>query len=107
MPCLAWTGPAPGRTLIDRLRTAGLTIDRDDREGLPLVVATATSERIPAPAVERGRWIWLSAKPIAAARAADAVLRGAYEAISLAVPDGGDVLVARLLELAAPEPAIP
>jgi len=46
---------------LSRLRAAGMSIERDAAEDLPLVVATAAAARVPAPHAERGRWLWISA----------------------------------------------
>lgn len=73
---IGWTGPGPSRALVERLKASEIAIDREERSGLPLVVATAASTRVPAARAERGRWIWLSATSVAPARATDAVLRG-------------------------------
>src|SRR5262245_16707632 len=109
MAAIAWTGPPPSRDVLARLKSAGLTIDRDDTDGLPLVVSTASAERVPAPHLPRGRWIWLSARLVPEARACDAVLRGAYEVLSPAATgvDVAALLVTRLQEMLTPEPATP
>src|SRR5262249_9680249 len=101
MDAIAWIGRSPSREVLARLKSAGLTIDRDDTEGLPLVVSTGTAERVPAPRLPRGRWIWLSAKLVPEARAFDAVLRGAYDVLSPAVAgvDVAALLVTRLQEM--------
>jgi DNA-binding NtrC family response regulator len=74
---------------------------------LPLVVATATAAKVPAPRAERGRWLWLSGQAVPEARASDAVRRGAYDVIALSSPDAADTLVARLEEMLTPEPPLP
>jgi DNA-binding NtrC family response regulator len=107
MRSIGWMGPPPPRTLAERLRTSEIGIDRDEPGGLPLVVATATSGRVPAPRAARGRWIWVTGKPVAPARAMDAVLRGAYDVIALSARDANNVIVARLEELLTPEPPPP
>src|SRR6185503_17014888 len=107
MRCIGWTGPAPSRALIDRLRASDIAIDREERSGLPLVVASAASARVPAPRAERGRWIWVSATAVAPARVTDAVLRGAYDVVALSARGAHDTIVARLDELLTPEPPPP
>ena len=77
MSSVAWVGPPPSRALAERLRTREIHIDREEREGLPLVVSTATAAKLPSPHAERGRWIWVSGQVVPAGRASDAVLRGA------------------------------
>jgi len=66
---IAWSGPGPSRALADHLRSHEIAVDREDRTGLPLVVATADAQRVPAPRAIRGRWIWVSSKTVAPARA--------------------------------------
>src|ERR1051326_4540790 len=107
MKYIGWGGPSPSRQLADRLRGHEIQIDRDDREGLPLVVFTATAAKVPTPRSERGRWLWLSGTPVPGGRASDAVLRGAYDVITLTTRDAIDTLVARLEELLTPEPPLP
>jgi DNA-binding NtrC family response regulator len=107
MRYVGWTGPPPSRALAERLRTNGIGIDREERGGLPLVVVTSTAGRVPAPRAARGRWIWVSGIAVAPARAMDAVLRGAYDVVSLSAGDASDVIVARLDELLTPEPPPP
>src|SRR5262249_51695369 len=102
MRSIAWVGKRPASSVAQRLSAAGIQIDREDPEDLPLVVATATSAKIPAPGVERGRWLWISAAPVPAARAADAVLRGAYDVVALDSADAADTIVSRLEEMLAP-----
>ena len=107
MRFIGWTGPPPSRALVERLKAAAIAVDREERTGLPLVAATATPTRVPAPRVERGRWIWVSAAAVSAARTTDAVLRGAYDVVALSARDAHETLVARLEELLTPEPAPP
>jgi DNA-binding NtrC family response regulator len=107
MPCIGWIGVAPSRALAERLRALDVRVDRDDPDGLPLVVCTATAAKVPSPRAERGRWIWVSAQPVPPARALDAVLRGAYDVIALASPDAVDAVITRLDELLLPDPPLP
>src|SRR5262245_43446905 len=107
MRCVAWVGKRPASGVAQRLSAAGIQIDREDPEGLPLVVATATGAKVPAPGAERGRWLWVSAAPVPAARAADAVLRGAYDVVALGSHGAADTIVSRLEEMLAPEPVPP
>ncbi len=104
---IAWSGPGPSRALADHLASHEIAIDREDRTGLPLVVATADTQRVPAPRATRGRWIWLSSKAVAPARATDAVLRGAYDVVALSARDAHGTITARLEELLTPEPPTP
>jgi DNA-binding NtrC family response regulator len=82
-------------------------IEREDPEDLPLVVATAAGARVPTPHAERGRWLWISATAVPQARAADAVLRGAYDVVALTDRDAAATIVTRLDEMLAPEAAVP
>jgi len=107
MRCIAWTGMPPARPLADRLRALEIRVEHDDPDGLPLVVSTATAAKLPAPHAERGRWVWICGKAVPPARAMDAVLRGAYDVVSLDAPDATDTLVARLEELLTPDPPLP
>src|SRR5689334_5175313 len=104
MAAIAWIGPSPSPSLAARLKSAGIRVDRQDVDDLPLVVSTATADRVPTPHLPRGRWIWLSAKPVAEARAYDAVLRGAYDVLSPAASaDVADRLITRVQEMLTPE----
>jgi|KBSMisStandDraft_5_1062788.scaffolds.fasta_scaffold27495_2 DNA-binding NtrC family response regulator len=107
MHTVGWIGPPPSRALTERLRAREIHLDREEREGLPIVVATATAAKLPSPRAERGRWIWVSGQPVPAARASDAVLRGAYDVIALDAPDAIETIVARLEELLTPDPPLP
>jgi len=107
MKSIAWGGPGPSRALAERLRARDIHIDREDREGLPLIVATATAVKLPSIAAEPRRWLWVSGQPVPASRAADAVLRGAYDVIALTSRDALDAISDRLEELLTPEPPLP
>ena len=107
MPHLAWSGPPPGSRLAAALAAHGLAIDRDAPDGLPLVVSTASPGRVPHPRAERGRWLWLCARPVSPGRVTDAVLRGAYDVVWAGAPEAGATLVARIEELLVPEPRLP
>jgi DNA-binding NtrC family response regulator len=107
MRTIAWTGVRPPPAVSARLRAAGMSIERDAAEDLPLVVATAAAARVPAPHAERGRWLWISAVAVPPARATDAVLRGAYDVVALSDRDAATTIVTRLEEMLAAEPAVP
>jgi len=98
---------APPAAVAERLRERGIHVERAEAGDLPLVIATTTAAKTPATHAERGRWLWISAAPVPAARATDAVLRGAYDAISLARPGALDAILARIDEMLTPEPAAP
>ena len=107
MRTIAWRGVRPPPAVSARLRAAGMSIERDAAEDLPLVVATAAAARVPAPHAERGRWLWISAVAVPPARATDAVLRGAYDVVALSDRDAATTIVTRLEEMLAAEPAVP
>jgi DNA-binding NtrC family response regulator len=107
MRTIAWTGVRPPPAVSARLRAAGMSIEREAAEDLPLVVATAAAARVPAPRAERGRWLWISAVAVPPARATDAVLRGAYDVVALSDRDAATTIVTRLEEMLAAEPAVP
>ena len=107
MRAIAWTGVRPPAAISERLRAAGMYIEREDPEDLPLVVATATAARVPAPRAERGRWLWISAAAVPPARATDAVLRGACDVVALSDRGAAATIVTRLEEMLAAEPAVP
>jgi DNA-binding NtrC family response regulator len=107
MPEVEWSGPAPPERVGARLAAAKIEVrPRRAIAGAPLVICTQRATRVPSPVGGR-RWIWASLSPIAERLRVDAVLRGAYEAISLRDPDGGDQLAARLTELLVAEPVVP
>jgi DNA-binding NtrC family response regulator len=107
MHCVAWVGTPPPRALAERLRGREIRIDRDETEGLPLVVSTATAAKLPSPRSERGRWLWVSGQKVPEGRASDAVLRGAYDVVALVAPDAIETIVTRLEELLTPDPPLP
>ena len=107
MGAVAWVGVRPSPEVVERLRVAGIHIERDDPEELPLVVSTATAAKVPAPHAERGRWLWIAAAAVPHARATDAVLRGAYDVVALTARDAAATIVTRLEEMLAAEAAVP
>jgi len=107
MRSIVWMGIAPPKIVADRLRAAGIHVEREFDEALPVVVMTATAAKVPSTRAERGRWLWISGTPAPAGRAADAVLRGAYDVVSLDRAGALDAIVVRVDEMLAPEPAPP
>jgi len=107
MKLVGWLGPAPSPALATRLEAAGIHINRGEATRTPLVVATATAAKVPTPHAERGRWLWVAARAVPPGRASDAVLRGAYDVVSLTSRDATDTIVARLEELLTPDPEPP
>jgi DNA-binding NtrC family response regulator len=106
MRSIAWAGAPPDRELRSALAAVDIAIDREAPEGLPLIVATTTSRKVPAPACDRGRWIWLCGERVGDVRAMDAVARGAYDVVSWRTPDASATLLRRLDELLTPEPVV-
>jgi DNA-binding NtrC family response regulator len=105
MHTVSWLGPGPARAVAERLRAAGIHVAREVSGTAPIVVATAAAAKVPSPHAERGRWIWVSARAVPPRRAADAVLRGAYDVVPLDARSAADTIVARLEELLTPDPA--
>lgn len=106
---IRWSGSPPPRAVARALVDARFTIERRDatEADRPTVISTS-SGRPPSAPSGTSRWIWLSTSSISAARAIEAVKRGAYAAQSLTVADAPAKLIARLQELAiahdAPQP---
>src|SRR5262245_15766501 len=107
MPFVAWAGSAPDARVRAALAARGLKIERDDREGLPLVVATTSARRVPRALAERNRWIWFCRSRVSAGRVMDAVLRGAYDVIAGDAPGALAMLLTRIEELLTPDPSAP
>ncbi|MFN7982809.1 MAG: sigma-54 dependent transcriptional regulator [Vicinamibacterales bacterium] len=107
MPAIAWSGPPPTAPVAEALRANGFVIDREDPRDLPLVVATETSRRIPAPEASGVRWIWLAAGRPTERQTIDAALRGAYDVISATDSAVTERLIARLRELSVPDQVPP
>src|SRR5437762_1099509 len=107
MRSVVWAGVAPPKALVEKLRAAGVRLEREFDPELPLAIATAAGAKVPSTRAERGRWLWISGAPVPPRRAADAVLRGAYDVVSLDRAGALDAVVARLDEMLAPEPAPP
>lgn len=104
---IAWSGSAPPQTIAAALATNGFVIDREDPRDLPLVIATSSSRRIPAPSNAGTRWIWLASQRPTERQTLDAVLRGAYDVIPVTAPDAADQLMTRLRELLVPDQTPP
>ena len=107
MRAIGWVGVRPSAAVSERLRTAGIHVEREDLQDLPLVVSTATAAKIPAPHAERGRWLWISAAAVGQSRATDAVLRGAYDVVALSDRDAAATILTRLEEMLAAEASVP
>src|SRR5262245_19928440 len=106
MPAVAWSGVPPDREALAALRERGIAVERTVTGGLPLVVSTASARRVPAPAWDRQRWIWLAAGHVDDRRAMDAIGRGAYDVVARTAPDAVASLLRRLDELLTPDPIV-
>src|SRR5690348_8360942 len=108
MQIVAWQGDPPPEVLGTSLRTTGFAcgVGRTADGETPLVVFTA-SPRVPAAPQSCAGWIWLCRAPLSASHRRDAVLHGAYDAMSLEDDDATSQLAARLTELLVPLPAPP
>src|SRR5262249_1654567 len=105
---VAWQGDRPQESLARALQEAGLTCSTGravDSEA-PVVGFTG-SARVPAAPASCPGWIWLCRSPLSPAQRRDAVLRGAYDALSLHDADAASLLAARLSELLVPLPSPP
>ena len=107
---IRWQGPRPPAAVLTRLGASGMTLVGEGRQAAARVVATGDARRIPAmPAGPP--WIWVSAAPLSLAAAAEAIRRGAYEAIALSETNAAERLAVRLGEMVAdpeaPPPATP
>jgi DNA-binding NtrC family response regulator len=102
-----WAGTPVPPLIAKALANDGIELrGRGHAENVPLVICSRTGDRVPSPPPGR-RWIWASLAQIPEQLRVDAVLRGAYDAISLRDPDGGAQLVARIDELMTPELTVP
>lgn len=103
MPSIAWSGRPPTGIVSAALAERRIVVDREVPDGLPLVVATTSGRRVPAPSVARGKWIWLAGQQPGQRRVTDAVVRGAYDVIWQGDRDVANRLVARVEEMLVPE----
>jgi DNA-binding NtrC family response regulator len=99
---VSWVGEA---TFAARLRDAGFEASAAGSNGA--IATLVRTEREPPPPPDGAPWIWLPARAVAFAAAAEAVRRGAYDVIPVDAGDAFERLVARLGELADVEPAPP
>jgi DNA-binding NtrC family response regulator len=106
MPTIRWEGSGPSRALAHALHDARFAIARTRAQtaDVPTVICGA-ARRLPAVPEGLTRWIWITPTTANAARAVDAVLRGAYAVVSLDRPDAAATLIARLQELVVPDRA--
>jgi len=109
MPSVDWIGSAPPARIKAGLRERGIDIlvRRRAPDGTgPMVLCSRDARRPPRAAAGRP-WIWVSNVPIPDRLVTDAVLGGAYDAISVTRADAAATLARRIAELLTPEPAAP
>src|SRR5580765_1390828 len=104
---IGWAGQRPDRALKRVLDAADVHIGRSAAAAAAVVVASHDPRRIPRVPAGGAPWLWVSRARISDAAAAEAVSRGAYDAIPLGEPGAIARLLRRLTELQAPLPAPP
>src|SRR5262245_2034461 len=106
---IGWKGAAPRGIVAAALAKAGLRTQPFDANALDdvCVVSTPTPRPPNMPAAAANRWIWICDRAVSANTRQDAVVRGAYDVISLGDPDVAGCLTSRLAELLTPVPTIP
>ena len=104
---VVWHGAPPSAALKRLLDGAGVAVSKAGRGDRTVVVSTVSGGRPPAAPHGASSWLWASRTRVSSLVAREAVLRGAYDVVSLADRDGGDRLVRRLGELAVPLPPPP
>src|SRR5262245_15206962 len=105
MPILEWHGAAAPAALAAALRGAGFETARPGAtNAIAAVHCTSSGKRLPSPGPNTGNWIWLCQATLDDGHRTEAIARGAYDAISLRDPHAADELIARLAELAVPQP---
>jgi DNA-binding NtrC family response regulator len=97
---IRWIGtPAPPRL------PAGMKLSaRADARALAQVVATRSGQKVPSAPGGPVPWIWCCEEMPSRAAVREAVLRGAYDVVSLRAPDGPARLSKRLRELCSGQP---
>jgi DNA-binding NtrC family response regulator len=105
-----WRGQPANAETRRALAAADIELSASESEAAPetgIVWATA-SARVPTMSVRAmGRWIWLCASAVGDAARRQAVVRGAYDVVSLGEPEAIARLVQRIAELTTPFPAVP
>ena len=104
---VTWRGRPPRKAALRALEDARFVVARGAgaTPDAPTVVFSA-ARRVPAAEEAAGRWIWVAPTRVGPARAAQAVLQGAYATVALDAPDAIATLIARLEELSVPDPPI-
>jgi transcriptional regulator with PAS, ATPase and Fis domain len=104
MATIRWEGAPPPPPLSSRLASEGHRLVTRGAAEL-VVVCTPSAARVPTPSVAALPWVWASRARIPPLLATEAALAGAYDTVWLGAEDGPRRLLARLAELATPEPA--
>jgi DNA-binding NtrC family response regulator len=106
---IGWRGPAPRGRLAGILEKASVRTQPFDPNAPEdaCIVSTPTPRLPNMPLVAANRWIWICDRALSASVRQDAVLRGAYDVLSLDDADVAVCLSARVAELLTPEPPIP
>jgi transcriptional regulator with PAS, ATPase and Fis domain len=97
MVTVRWVGAEPGASLRRLLRRAGVTLAPKAGAAVARLVHGRT---LPPVSDDALPWIWLCSAALAAKRAREAAIAGAYATISLADPHAAERLAARVGELA-------
>jgi len=102
-----WYGPPPSSALAAGLRDEGVEVRRCrsiEGEG-PIILASRDAR--PARVTPTRAWIWVAGGRVSEAARKDAVLRGAYDALSVGDPQTAATLARRVRELLVPQPSAP
>ncbi|MFL5346149.1 MAG: sigma-54 interaction domain-containing protein [Hyalangium sp.] len=104
MATVLWEGPPPPSSLTALLATEGhQLVTRGAAE--VAVVCTSSAARLPASPMPGLPWLWACQARLSPQLATEAALAGAYDALWLGAADAPRRLVARVSEMAVPEPA--
>jgi DNA-binding NtrC family response regulator len=106
---IAWNGPPPSDALRRALAERGIRIGRTPQAdpAAPVVICTRSATRAPVRATGARKWLWVCATAVPDRAQTEAVLRGAYDVISLKHEQAIAQIVERLQELLAPSAPIP
>jgi DNA-binding NtrC family response regulator len=99
-----WQGVPPPEAVQRALARAGFALSAGGGGSGPRVLATRDARTLPASPAGATPWLWVCTQPASAESVRAAVESGAYDVISLAGEGAVPRLLARLTELAAPEP---
>src|SRR5262245_57297894 len=106
---IVWTGIAPSAGVSTLLAERGIRIRRNPGRHAhrPLVVSTSGAARVPMRTGASAKWLWVSATKVPDRIRVEAVLRGAYDVISLGQDNAPGQIAERLRELLTPPARIP